>query len=168
MKHYSVGSNQFKNKTRFIDSPWSTLVFGALIMILITSTGLLVRKHAIEQAWADEPILNPIAAPIPEPTIPTLNPNITEREQNIDLIKRIWGHDSKLGLEIARCESGYRTSGHHVANTNKSVDQGVFSINSVHKMPEMEIAVANISYAYIMYQQQGTTPWDSSKHCWSK
>lgn len=165
---YTRGTNQFRKKTRFVDKAESTLVIGIVLIILIAFTGQLLRKEAIETAWASEGIISPLAAPTPEPKIPTLNPDMTEREQNIDLIKRIWGRDSKIGLELARCESGYRTSGPHVANTNRSVDQGVFSINSIHKMPEMENAVANISYAYIMYQQQGTAPWNSSKYCWAK
>jgi hypothetical protein len=96
---------------------------------------------------------------------PTLNPNETEREQNIGLIKKIWGRDQEIGLAIAKCESGYRTHavGH---NTNGTIDEGIFQANSVHGMPEMQVAVANISYAYTLFLKQGTTPWDSSKHCW--
>lgn len=97
---------------------------------------------------------------------PVLNPNLSERQQNISLIKKIWKKDAAIGLEIARCESGYSTKGPHVANNNKSVDQGVFSINSIHEMPEMENAVANISYAYTMYLKQGLDPWESSRSCW--
>jgi len=96
---------------------------------------------------------------------PTLNPNITEREQNIQLITRIWGKDAQIGLAIAKCESGYRTHAEN-RNTNGTLDQGVFQINSVHNMPEMETAVANITYAYLIFQTQGTNPWTSSEHCW--
>lgn len=96
----------------------------------------------------------------------TVEVPLPEKEANIALIKKIWGRDAELGLRIAKCESGYKTAGTHVANKDHSVDQGVFSINSVHGMPEMENAVANISYAYSMYLNQGTHPWDSSKECW--
>ncbi len=97
--------------------------------------------------------------------IPSLDPNISEREQNIALINKIWGNDASIGLEIARCESGYRTLATHY-NSNYTVDQGIFQYNSVHNLPQMDTAVANIEAAYLMYQQQGTTPWNSSKECW--
>ncbi len=102
----------------------------------------------------------------PEPTPPTLNPNLTEREQNIDLIKKIWNKDREIGLAIAKCESGYRTHavGH---NTNGTIDEGIFQANSIHGMPEMQVATANVAYAYTLFLKQGTNPWNSSKGCWN-
>lgn len=98
---------------------------------------------------------------------PTLNPNVSERDNNIALIKKIWGKDASVGLAISRCESGYRTEAvHH--NTNKTVDISLFQINSIHNMPNMDNATANTLYAYLLYKQQGTTPWNSSRSCWSK
>lgn len=96
---------------------------------------------------------------------PTLNPDLTERENTSALIKRIWGKDAEIGISIATCESGLRPNAlNH--NSNDTWDQGVFQINTVHQMPEMLNPVANISYAYSMYIQQGLNPWSASKHCW--
>jgi hypothetical protein len=103
----------------------------------------------------------------PTPTLPELAP-AKDQEQVIALIRKIWGKDAPIGIAIARCESGFKVAGPHVANTNHSIDQGVFSINSIHQMPDMENATANIAYAYSMYLTQGTTPWDSSKSCWNQ
>lgn len=97
---------------------------------------------------------------------PTINSDASERDQVKGLISRIWGKDSWTGQNIARCESGFRpTATNH--NTNGTVDQGVFQINSVHNMPSMDNAVANISYAYVIYKQQGVNPWYSSRSCWN-
>jgi hypothetical protein len=98
---------------------------------------------------------------------PALNPNVDQREQVKDLIKKIWGKDSWVGLNIARCESGFRPEAlNH--NSNGTWDQSIFQINTVHQMPEMMNVVANISYAYTIYLAQGTAPWESSKKCWGE
>lgn len=91
--------------------------------------------------------------------------DLPERERNQTLIKKIWGHASTIGLAIAKCESGYRSEATN-NNTNGTQDQGVFQVNSVHGMPDMFDAVANISYAYTLYISQGTNPWTSSERCW--
>lgn len=96
--------------------------------------------------------------------LPSLAP-LPQREANKDLIRRIWGKDAYIGLAIARAESGYRsTATNH--NTNGTTDEGCFQINSVHNIPNMLDATANISYAYALYLKQGTSPWYSSKHNW--
>ena len=158
-----LGSNQYLKKPKHNSMKYLYWYFAIFLLILFL--GLMVRKHTIEQVHAEEAIISPLADPIPTPTIPTLNPNLSEREQNINLIKKIWGKDSQTGLALARCESGYRT---HATNYNKNntVDQGVFQINSIHSMPEMENPVANILYAYAMYQNQGVNPWSASRGCW--
>src|SRR5581483_10632598 len=168
MRAYRRGSNQFERK-------WKTerlnllILLTFIVVLLCMIVGSLIRlsmepkplisplgasfDFAQGVAYAEEKIASPSA-------VPTLNPDIPEREQNIDLIKKIWGQDKELGLAIARCESGYRTHATH-QNTNSTLDQGIFQINSVHGMPEMENAVANISYAYGIYLKQGTNPWTS-------
>lgn len=89
----------------------------------------------------------------------------TEREQNMEIIKRIWGKDAYLGLAIARAESGYRSNAID-KDSDGTEDQGVFQINSIHNIPNMFDATANIAYAYSLYLREGTTPWNSSKHNW--
>lgn len=149
---------------------WSLLIL-ALIALYIVIQGIMAITKQLIGRTAYAPTIKvyaQIVKPIPSPTVPSLNPNMTELEQNKFLIRKIWGKDQAIGMEIARCESGFRTKGPHVANTNLTIDQGIFSINSVHGMPEMENPVANISTAYLMFKEQGTAPWDSSKWCWNK
>lgn len=160
---YLKGTNQYKKKERNV--LWYIPAYIAVI-ILLGIFSLLIKKDTIEKVWAETPIISPLAEPTPAIQLPTLNPNLTEREQNMALIKKIWGRDAGIGLEIARCESGYRTKTPYRPNTNGTQDQGVFQINTVHNMTDMENAVANISYAYTKFLEQGTNPWNSSKHCW--
>ena len=73
-------------------------------------------------------------------------------------------------INIAKCESGYREDAINV-NTNKTIDRGIFQLNSIHKDISNADAFtfkSNIDYAWKMFTRQGTTPWDSSKHCWNK
>lgn len=168
MTSYKTGTNQYEVKHKFLKkNSWISiaiviLVAGILVAICVL-TGeydkklkLLGDSLLVRKVWAMQKTVYklPELAPLPE------------RETNIALIKKVWGKDSKLGLAIARAESGYQTKVVNY-NTNGTVDQGVFQVNSVHEMPEMDDAVANISYAYTMFLKQGTTPWDSSKIHWS-
>lgn len=173
--HYRKGTNQYGIKPRLravalMFIPAVTLYLGYRYIKHLWKQTLgfflffLILSNLSMNAYAPRPV-QAYDHPYSEYQIPTLNPNLTEREQNISLIKKIWGNDAETGLNIARCESGYRTHALN-KNSNMTIDQGVFQINSVHGMPEMENAVANILYAYKMYQEQGTNPWTSSEKCW--
>ena len=161
------GSNQhtkhfrLSHKVKMHLSVYSLLTLATLTMMAfgtIHSRELDLKLHT-RTAYAFVPMV--------KYTKPTINPNIDEKIQIQDLIRRIWGKDAYIGLAIARAESGYRPNAiNH--NTNGTYDIGVFQINSVHNMPDMEDVVANISYAYTLFLSQGTTPWNSSKTEWSK
>jgi hypothetical protein len=158
------GSNQFQIKG-LKRKTWMNVAALTTMMFAVAYVGHEAKLHEI--GYTVSPIPDRAYAMdsfIPTPSIIELAP-LSEREANIALIKKIWGQDSKVGLEIARCESGYKTKGPHVANDNGTKDEGVFSINSVHGMPDMENAVSNISYAYTMYLKQGLEPWRSSNGC---
>lgn len=156
------GSNQFKARH---SQPWKANLIGFFIFtILLVIFAAVVRKDAVEKTFAQEPLISPVGSPI-EYKVPSLDPDLTERENNIALIKKIWGKDQVIGLEISRCESGYRTHAKNL-NTNGTTDQGLFQVNTVHGMPEMDSAVANIEYGYLLFKQQGTSPWNSSAKCW--
>lgn len=73
-------------------------------------------------------------------------------------------------LRVFRCESGLRPAAVNDKNTNKTSDLGVAQINSVHKVPArfLKNPKVNIAVARQLYDEQGWTPWNSSKHCWGK
>jgi Lysozyme like domain len=73
-------------------------------------------------------------------------------------------------IRISKCESGLRSEAVNI-NTNRTIDRGVFQVNSVHKDLSNEDAFnyeKNIRYAYKIFLKQGTRPWVSSSSCWDK
>lgn len=82
------------------------------------------------------------------------------------------GRDNKTimtMIRIAKCESGYRAEAINV-NTNRTIDRGVFQVNSIHKALSNKDAFdyeSNIRFAYQLQGKQGFTPWNASKKCWS-
>ena len=104
----------------------------------------------------------------------SVEPKIVRAE--VEVIKEIEGEYPVLN-RIAKCESG----GKHVkdgqvifnANTNKTVDIGLFQINSIwnKKASEMGLDLTkeadNRAFATWLYKNKGTAPWSASAHCWS-
>lgn len=79
---------------------------------------------------------------------------------------------------IAKCESGgtHTRNGQVIfnGNTNKSVDIGLYQINSIWSKKATEMGldltkeVDNKKFALYLYKTHGTEPWYSSKACWNK
>lgn len=155
--------NLLYREPRFKGIRHKTLASAAIVILVAAIPVSILWSHkAVDDHWSRLQITQ---GSTQEYKIPELAP-LPEREANITLIKKIWGRDAQMGLAIARAESGYRTHATH-ANTNGTLDEGIFQINSIHKMPDMLTATANIAFAYTMYIKQGSTPWNSSKHNWS-
>ncbi len=93
---------------------------------------------------------------------------LSERENSVRIIKKIWGRDWKTGVVIATCESGLRANAFNGHNTNGSWDAGLFQINSIHGWSKEELMnpIANAGIAYTKFVAQGTNPWYSSQSCW--
>jgi hypothetical protein len=85
-------------------------------------------------------------------------------------IDQVWGKDADVGKRIAQAESSLNPSAIH-RNNNGTKDRGVFQINSIHKNVDDSCAFdyrCNIRMGYRLYLDQGSAPWNSSKHNWSK
>lgn len=73
-------------------------------------------------------------------------------------------YDCKAAIAIARAESGSKEDAFH-ANSNGSIDVGVFQINSTHfqkqgcSMKELVNYKQNVDCAYKIWKQQGWKPW---------
>jgi hypothetical protein len=93
-----------------------------------------------------------------QPTI-----DLQGKDKAIYIIRKIWRKDWKVGVAIASCESGFREKVIGVTH-----DVGYFQINPIHGFSdeEMQNGLANVGFAYSLYKEQGTTPWNSSKSCW--
>jgi hypothetical protein len=79
-------------------------------------------------------------------------------------------------VEIARCESGlrqYTASGSVLRGgwSNKMI--GLFQLHETYHRSaalrmgyNIDTLLGNLAYARELYRSEGTTPWNSSKHCW--
>lgn len=79
-----------------------------------------------------------------------------------DKIRNKFGDKGEIFISIAKAESGMNTKAYNV-NTNKTVDIGLFQINSVHGYDVQKLFDVdyNIQCAYEIYQRQGITAWSS-------
>ena len=104
-------------------------------------------------------ILSPIAKDIVEGTT---SDNLSDIEK---IILNVFGERNfQVARSIAKAESGLSETAFH-ANTNGTIDVGVFQINSVHfnkegcSLKEIVNAEANIKCAYKIFIDQGWEPW---------
>lgn len=80
------------------------------------------------------------------------------------ICEKFGAYDCKTAIAIARAESGMREDAIH-ANTNGTVDIGIFQINSVHfskigcSLKELAVAESNVDCAYLIWERQGWKPW---------
>lgn len=84
---------------------------------------------------------------------------------------------SSIMVKVAQCESQFRQfdkAGVPLKNPHSSatgVLQVMFSIHNSAALKmgyDIKTLEGNIAYSKVLYQQSGTTPWNASKHCWSK
>lgn len=99
---------------------------------------------------------------------------------NVEVIKEVEVQSTSAVMKrIAKCESGgkhYDINGQVLmrSNTNKSVDVGLYQINSVwfKKATELGLDITkekdNEAMARWIYDNRGTEDWYASKHCWMK
>jgi hypothetical protein len=86
--------------------------------------------------------------------------------------------DIPIMIEIAKCESQFRQLDDNGDIHRGSIDPedvGVMQINEHYQLQTAEkenydiyTLEGNTAYARELYEKQGTTPWNSSKACWSK
>lgn len=104
--------------------------------------------------------------------IEEIDPNIDWTVERVkEYINRAFP-DSPVMLEVARCESGFKPSAFNP--TNNSDDKGIFQISTYYhgsRVEELELdmykVTDNITFARILYDEQGLQPWSASKRCWS-
>lgn len=127
------------------------------------ATGLALALSAVINT-AQVPASTPIA---PMPAVQTV-------QQYVET----YFADTPVMIKIAGCESHFKQfdkTGSVVQNPN-STAVGVFQImSSIHATAADEnlgldiySLQGNAAYAKYLYEKQGTTPWNSSKGCWSK
>jgi hypothetical protein len=85
--------------------------------------------------------------------------------------------DEPRMVAVARCESGlvHRENGRLIRNRDGSSAEGVFQVLMRVHLPQMRKMALNpdrldhyLAYVRYLYDQQGLTPWRSSRPCWGK
>jgi hypothetical protein len=76
----------------------------------------------------------------------------------------VFGKDCKMALAVSQAENGTRQCDRFGVNTDKSIDFGVFQINTIHLKKGWTIAQLidchkNIDFAYEIYTAQSWQPW---------
>lgn len=83
--------------------------------------------------------------------------------------------DAPIMVAIAKCESQFRHAEEDgtILKNPHSTAIGTFQImSSLHKEPAQKLGLdiytmqGNAAYARYLYENQGTKPWNASKHCW--
>ena len=87
-------------------------------------------------------------------------------------ITAVFGNQAAQALEVSRCENGLRLFARANNNTNGTFDSGFFQINSIHRARFgdgfLNDPAEHLLVARVLWNEQGTTPWNSSRKCWSK
>lgn len=81
-----------------------------------------------------------------------------------DYICYRFGPDCKMALAVSQAENGTRQCDRFGVNTNKTIDVGVFQLNSVHLKKGYTLAdfmdcKKNTDIAFEIFQAQGWNPW---------
>lgn len=92
---------------------------------------------------------------------------ILEPKDPKSIIKTVFGKDAPLMEKIAMCESGMNPK----AKNKVSTARGLFQVMaSIHQVQEKWLynPMINTLIAKELFVASGTSPWNSSKNCWSK
>ena len=100
----------------------------------------------------------------------------TDKTKSTEQTVREYFSDIPVMIEIARCESKFRQftdSGNVLHGGYGGQMVGIFQFyKSVHEDSALALGFdintvkGNLAYARHIYEQQNTTPWNSSSHCW--
>lgn len=142
-----------------------------------------IAKEPAPEAEEEPAILTPPAEEAePEPTelpegvicmedCPLIDPATVEAE-----VRRYFA-DVPIMIEIAKCESTFRQfdeQGKPLKNPNSSATGVMQLMASYHREPaknmglDIDTLEGNLGYARVLFEQQGTTPWNASAYCWYK
>lgn len=96
---------------------------------------------------------------------------------HVESVVRAYFADVPVLADIASCESHFthvnQSTGEVLRGRANSSDVGVMQINEYYhtntaeKMNlDLHVMEDNLRYARFLYEQEGTRPWNASKHCW--
>lgn len=156
------GSNQYRSKRK---EHWKiNLVAGIILLLTLTLAGMYVRKEAIEQAWAEEPLQSPYVA-----EVTTVKTELTEKEKIEQYVKEVFGDYYPQAKRILDCENHARNPKALNDNTKwggRGKDWGIFQINDswqgVTNVAFLTDYKININMAYNIFKS-----WGYNFHAWA-
>jgi hypothetical protein len=100
------------------------------------------------------------------------------KSQSVEEYVREYFADTPVLIEIARCESHFRQydeKGAVLRGEEVKDDIGIMQINDRYHADiskdlgfDIKTIEGNLGYAKYLFDEEGTTPWTSSKKCWGK
>lgn len=126
--------------------------------------GLLVSPQPVESSTVEVPIVQEVETD----TVVLIKKHAAKQDvKNVDLL-----------VKIATCESGlshFDQDGKPLRGVVNSKDVGLFQINEYYHLEkskelgfDIHTQEGNIQYAVWLFKNEGSTPWNWSKPCWSK
>lgn len=113
------------------------------------------------------------------PTSDASTQTVLERSVSapVETIVRAYFSDIPILIEVAHCESRFRhtlANGFVVRGEINRGDIGVMQINEFYHREnalekynlDIDDLFDNLAYARKLYEEEGTTPWNSSRKCW--
>lgn len=112
----------------------------------------------------------------PELIETALAAEVTEDKNEVETLVRAYFQDAPVMISVARCESHFRhelADGTILKGKVDGADTGVMQINRrFHEKRAQSLGLDlfdledNLAYARILYEEQGTKPWNASAPCW--
>ncbi len=108
----------------------------------------------------------------------TKAPAFSQNAQSVEEYVEAYFADIPVMIEIARCESAFRHFGKNgsvLRGDRIKEDIGVMQVNEFyHKKTADKLGLdlygieGNVTYARVLFEKEGTTPWLASSKCWNK
>lgn len=176
VRQYRTGSNQYKKVKKH--NAIKYLVYFGVFVILLIGIALSARKEAIEQTWASEEIISPVATYTPTPS---KTPEQIATQTDIEnYIKTIFGKEARVAIAVSHNECNPANSMYPKCqlHTDDENSIGLFQINIqsattrvhwsripgetlIEKKKWLENPYNNTLLAYWIYQTSGWTPWSA-------
>ncbi len=138
-----------------------------LLLVLIALLFLLPTKKARGDSQIQLSSTQVVLPPVEVIQIPSKLP-----EQYVEYYLMVYEEfhdDAPVMIEIARAESGFNPQAKNPASTAKGLFQILGSTYKAYNCTgDVLNAADNIACARIIYEKDGTTPWNESKSSWSK
>jgi len=112
---------------------------------------------------------------IPSSGIASKQSSVKNAPRSVEQTVRVRFARVPILVKIAKCESRFRQfdeKGKPLRNPGSSATGVMQIMYSVHRKSARKLGLnintteGNIEYAHYLYKNEGTRPWNASRHCW--